>query len=142
MNIPHWAEMGISKIFEKEAQRRFGGYLGGDNTKNEGKPTSILTGQFQCVCQCSTLFFYLSAVFTALKLKKIRTNKSHFIIRWRSRSRYCVTFNQSLGPKPSTCSNPAACCQLISAINGQFLEQHMPSILFNSKHSFCKVLLN
>ena len=76
MNIPHWAEMGISKIFEKEAQRRFGDYQGGDNTKNEGKPTSILTGQFQCVCQCSTLFFYLSAVFTALKLKSFELMKA------------------------------------------------------------------
>ena len=68
--------MGISKIFEKEAQRRFGDYQGGDNTKNEGKPTSILTGHFQCVCQCSTLFFYLSAVFTALKLKSFELMKA------------------------------------------------------------------
>ena len=65
--------MGISKIFEKEAQRRFGDYQGGDYTKNEGKPTSILTGHFQCVCELSTLF---SSLRTFHGIKKVRKFQS------------------------------------------------------------------
>jgi len=54
--------MGISQIFEKEAQKRFGDYHGGDNTKNEGKPIRILIGHFQCVFQIVNIF-NLSAIY-------------------------------------------------------------------------------
>ena len=101
--------MGISKIFEKEAQRRFGDYQGGDYTKNEGKRTSILTGHFQCVCELSTLF----------------SLKGGAVVQW------CTNLGNF--------ANQAVCCQLIAAINGQFLEQLMRSMLFNSKHSFRKI---